>query len=218
MPTFQQPSKEQQHVYLEDTDQPLPEKLNPHTRYLMLSTIAKGGKSLIKSCKDRHLNRVIAYKELRKEFQNDEVENTRLLREARVSAMLQHPNIAQVLEFDQVGDELYIAMELVEGLDLRGMLSRSKRYRLPIPTQLTLFIVTKILKGLSYAHEFSDAQGPLEIVHRDISPHNILLSRRGEVKVTDFGIARLRHSTFVETKHLNAGTVAYMSPEIMQVS
>src|SRR5210317_2450215 len=97
MPTFQQ-VKDYEHVFLEDTDKPLPEKLNPNTRYMFLSTIAKGGKSLIKSCKDMHLNRVVAYKTLRSEFVDDEIENVRLLREARVSAMLQHPNTIPTYE------------------------------------------------------------------------------------------------------------------------
>src|SRR5210317_243065 len=95
---FQEPPKEYSDVYLEDTDKPLPEILNPKTRYMFLSTIAKGGKSLIKSCKDMHLSRVVAYKTLRQEFENDEIENTRLIREARVSAMLQHPNTLPIDE------------------------------------------------------------------------------------------------------------------------
>ena len=92
MPRFQQPPKNYDDVFLEETDRPLPDVLNPNTRYMFLSTIAKGGKSLIKSVKDMHLNRLVAYKTLRSEFVDDEIENTRLLREARVSAMLQHPN------------------------------------------------------------------------------------------------------------------------------
>jgi len=98
MLTFKQPPKEYGDVFLEDTDKPLPEVLNPNTRYMFLSTIAKGGKALIKSCKDMHLNRVVAYKTLRSEFVNDEIEKTRLLREARISAMLQHPNTVPIYE------------------------------------------------------------------------------------------------------------------------
>ncbi|WP_455218856.1 protein kinase domain-containing protein, partial [Kaarinaea lacus] len=128
---FQQPPKEYIHVYLEDTDKPLPAKLNPNTRYMFLSTIAKGGKSLIKSCKDMHLNRVIAYKTLRSEFVDDEIENTRLLREARVSAMLQHPNTIPVYEVgrDSRG-HYYFTMKLVHGYTLREIMDYRERYDL----------------------------------------------------------------------------------------
>ena len=185
-------------------------------RYNLTERIAVGGMAEIFKAKTQGaygFSRDIVIKRILAEHCEDETFVEMFVQEARLAAMLQHPNIAQVLEFDQVGDELYIAMELVEGVDLRGMLSRSKRYRLPIPTQLTLFIVTKILKGLSYAHEFSDAQGPLEIVHRDISPHNILLSRRGEVKVTDFGIARLASQISFTSTGVLKGKAAYMAPE-----
>ncbi len=181
MPTFQQPAKDQQHVYLEDTDQPLPEKLNPHTRYLMLSTIAKGGKSLIKSCKDRHLNRVVAYKELRKEFQQDEVENTRLLREARVSAMLQHPNTLPIYEVgrDNQGN-YYFTMKLVHGYTLREILDYRERYDL---TQL-IEVIEQVAQALAYAH----AHG---VAHRDIKPENILVGPYGEVLLLDWGLAKV---------------------------
>ncbi len=223
MPTFQQPSKEQQHVYLEDTDQPLPEKLNPHTRYLMLSTIAKGGKSLIKSCKDRHLNRVIAYKELRKEFQNDEVENTRLLREARVSAMLQHPNTVPVYEIgrDNQG-HYYFTMKLVHGYTLREIMDYRERYDL---TQL-IEVIEQVAQALAYAH----AHG---VAHRDIKPENILVGPYGEVLLLDWGLAKVwsKDGTAtveeIDNEELIAGnsnksmtghgqlqgTLCYMSPE-----
>ena len=80
------------HLYIEETDAPLPETLNPNTRYALFKTIATGGKSLIKSCRDLHLGRTVCYKTLRPEFQKDPIENKRLLREARISALLQHPN------------------------------------------------------------------------------------------------------------------------------
>ena len=163
---FQQPGKEYDHVFLEDTDQPLPEKLNPNTRYLFLSTVAKGGKSLIKSCKDRHLNRLVAYKTLRPEFEDDEIENTRLLREARVSAMLQHPNTMPVYEVgrDNRG-HYYFTMKLVHGYTLREIMAYRERYDL---TQL-IEVIIDIARVLAYAH----AHG---VAHRDIKPENLLVS------------------------------------------
>ena len=92
MLNFPQIKKVSDHLYIEETDAPLPETLNPKTRYAFFSTLATGGKSLIQSCRDLHLRRTVCYKSLRSKYQKDPIENKRLLREARISAMLQHPN------------------------------------------------------------------------------------------------------------------------------
>ena len=178
---FQEPPKEYSNVYLEDTDRPLPEVLNPNTRYVVLSTIAKGGKSLIKSCRDMHLNRVVAYKTLRSEFVDDEIENTRLLREARVSAMLQHPNSVPTYEIgrDNKG-HYYFTMKLVHGYSLREILDYRERYDL---TQL-VEVIEQIAHALAYAH----AHG---VAHRDIKPENILVGPYGEVLLLDWGLAKV---------------------------
>lgn len=222
MPTFQQTTKEYDHVYLEDTDKPLPEKLNPNTRYMFLGTVAKGGKSLIKSCKDMHLNRVVAYKTLRPEFEGDEIETTRLLREARVSAMLQHPNTIPVYEVgrDNRG-HYYFTMKLVHGYTLREIMDYRERYDL---TQL-IEVIEQIARGLAYAH----AHG---VAHRDIKPENILVGPYGEVLLLDWGLAKVwrkdgttladdtDESKFIAdsdktmTGHGKLqGTLCYMSPE-----
>ena len=219
---FQQPIKDYDHVYLEDTDKPLPEKLNPNTRYMFLSTIAQGGKSLIKACKDMHLNRVVAYKELRAEFIDDEIENTRLLREARVSAMLQHPNSIPVYEVgrDNRG-QYYFTMKLVHGYTLREIMDYRERYDL---TQL-IEVIEQIAHVLAYAH----AHG---VAHRDIKPENILAGPYGEVLLLDWGLAKVWRkdgTTQVEdSSDVNSipdseksmtghgklqGTLCYMSPE-----
>ena len=223
---FQQPTKGYDHIYLEDTDKPLPEKLNRNTRYMFLSTIAKGGKSLIKSCKDMHLNRVVAYKTLRAEFVDDEIETTRLLREARVSAMLQHPNTIPVYEVgrDNRG-HYYFTMKLVHGYTLREIMDYRERYDL---VQL-IEVFEQAARGLAYAH----AHG---VAHRDIKPENILVGPYGEVLLLDWGLAKVWHkdgTTTVDdasedtstvkqiansnktlTGHGKAqGTLCYMSPE-----
>ncbi len=92
MPEFQQQKNAEPPLYAEEMDAPLPETLNPKTRYAYFSTIAKGGNCLIKSCRDMHLRRTICYKTLLPEFVKDPIENRRFLREARLSAALQHPN------------------------------------------------------------------------------------------------------------------------------
>ena len=218
---FQQAAKEYSHVYLEDTDKPLPEKLNPNTRYVFLSTIAKGGKSLIKTCKDMHLNRVVAYKTLRSEFVDDEIENTRLLREARVSAMLQHPNTIPVYEVgrDSRG-HYYFTMKLVHGYTLREIMDYRERYDL---TQL-IEVIEQAARGLAYAHTHG-------VAHRDIKPENILVGLYGEVLLLDWGLAKVWKkdgTTLEDTSEYKSivdsdktmtghgklqGTLCYMSPE-----
>jgi serine/threonine-protein kinase len=218
---FQEPPKEYYDVFLEDTDKPLPKVLNPNTRYMFLSTIAKGGKSVIKSCKDMHLNRVVAYKTLRSEFVDDEIENTRLLREARVSAMLQHPNTVPVYEIgrDNRG-HYYFTMKYVHGYTMREILDYRERYDL---TQL-IEVVVQIAHALAYAH----AHG---IAHRDLKPENILVGPYNEVLLMDWGLAKVwrKDGTTSEEpvesgvvadsdKSLTGhgklqGTLCYMSPE-----
>jgi serine/threonine protein kinase len=222
MPLFQQPGKEYDHVFLEDTDQPLPEKLNPNTRYRFLSTIAKGGKSLIHSYKDMHLNRVVAYKTLRPEFQDDKIEITRLLREARVSAMLQHPNTIPVYEVgrDNRGN-YYFTMKLVHGYTLREIMDYRERYDL---TQL-IEVIEQVTRALAYAHVHG-------VAHRDIKPENILVGPYGEVLILDWGLAKVWKrdgtSPVEDTSEVSSvadsdktitghgklqGTLCYMSPE-----
>ena len=183
MLTFPEPLKEYSDVYLEDTDKPLPEVLNPNTRYMQLGTIAKGGKSLIIRVKDMHLNRIVAYKTLRPEFVDDPIENTRLLREARVSAMLQHPYSIPTYEIgrDSRG-HLYFTMKLVHGYTLREVMNYRERYDL---TQL-MEVMEQVAHALAYAHDHG-------VAHRDIKPENILIGPYGEVLILDWGLAKVWH-------------------------
>ena len=116
MLNFPEPPKSYSSVFLEETDKSLPEKIDPRTRYAFFSTIAQGGKSLIKSCKDLHLSRFVCYKTLKPEFAADEIEQKRLIREARVTAMLQHPNTVPTYELGRDGrGNPYFTMKLVHG-------------------------------------------------------------------------------------------------------
>lgn len=223
MLTFQQPPEEYRDVFLEDTDRPLPEKLNRHTRYRFMREIAKGGKSVISLVKDMHLSRVVAYKSLRAEFVNDPVEQRRLLREARVSAMLQHPNTMPIYELgrDRKG-HYYFTMKVVHGYTLREILDYRDRYDL---TQL-VEVIEQVALALAYAH----AHG---VAHRDIKPENILVGPYGEVLLLDWGLAKVwnKDGTTSDLPEQGAvpeasggdqsmtgfgklqGTLCYMSPE-----
>jgi eukaryotic-like serine/threonine-protein kinase len=224
MLNFPQPPKSYSYVFLEDTDRPLPKKIDPNMRYAMFTTIAKGGKSLIKSCKDLHLSRVVCYKTLRPEFAEDEIEQRRLLREARVSAMLQHPNTVPTYELgrDKAGN-YYFTMKLVHGYTLREILDYRERYDL---TQL-VDVIVQIGHALEYAHTHG-------VAHRDIKPENILVGPYGEVLLLDWGLAKVwsPDGTAVDEEIVQAtdiqaepsmtlrgalqGTVSYMSPEQIQ--
>lgn len=132
--------------------------------------------------------------------------------EAKVAMRLNHPNIVQVYAFEQVQGELALAMEFVDGLDLGRLLAAARRQSRRIPPALCAFVVMEAAKGLDYAHNRKDESGvPLEIVHRDVSPQNVLVSYDGIVKIADFGIARARLVS--EETGVIKGKFSYMSPE-----
>jgi serine/threonine-protein kinase len=183
MLNFPEPPKSYSSVFLEETDKPLPIKIDPRTRYAFFSTIATGGKSLIKSCKDLHLSRFVCYKTLKPEFANNEIEQKRLIREARVTAMLQHPNTVPTYELsrDARGNP-YFTMKLVHGYTLREIFDYRERY------DLTQFM--EVIMQVAYALEYAHNHG---VAHRDIKPENILAGPFGEVLLLDWGLAKVWH-------------------------
>lgn len=208
-------------VYLADTDKPLSRNVNPHTRYAYFKLIARGGRSIIQSCKDLHLMRVVCYKCLKAEFADDPDEQRRFVREARVSAMLQHPNTVPTYELGRdLQGHYYFTMKMVHGYTLREVLDYRERYDL---TRLVEVII-QVAHALEYAHGHG-------VAHRDIKPENILVGPFGEVLVLDWGLAKVWHpegtpapepdtaaTAVVEDLSLTLhgrlqGTVSYMSPE-----
>lgn len=134
------------------------------------------------------------------------------MREARIAASLQHPQIVQVLDVGEADGEYFLALEYVHGLDLRRVLS--ERRGVPLPLGAALRIVIDVANGLHHAHSLCDGTGrPLGIVHRDVSPSNILVAYDGAVKLTDFGIARMTEQTHVTATGSIKGKPGYMSPE-----
>jgi serine/threonine-protein kinase len=129
--------------------------------------------------------------------------------EAQISSRLVHPNIVSVLDFDRGSDGgLFLVMELVEGRDLDALMSTGS---LPIP--VIIFTISEALRGLGYAHDLPIGADVRGVVHRDVSPHNVLLSWEGAVKVSDFGIAKARSASEATASVLIKGKPAYMSPE-----
>ena len=206
-------------ISIADTDRPLPRRLDPKTRYAYYKTIARGGRSIIQSCKDLHLMRVVCYKSLKPEFADDAIEQRRFVREARISAMLQHPNTVPTYEIGRDGaGHCYFTMKLVHGYTLREILDFRERYDL---TRL-VEVVIQVAHALEYAHGHG-------VAHRDIKPENVLVGPFGEVLVLDWGLAKVWQPgapaqeapgstatagdpALSEHGELQ-GTVSYMSPE-----
>ena len=137
--------------------------------------------------------------------------------EARIAVTLNHRNIVQVFDFGKAEGELYLAMELIEGIDLRSAIQHAAERDVPLPISLACYILSDVASGLDYAHRKADAQGrPLHIAHCDISPHNVMLSYEGFVKILDFGVAR---AEFVSAPRWTPkarrlrGKPRYMAPE-----
>jgi eukaryotic-like serine/threonine-protein kinase len=137
------------------------------------------------------------------------------LDEARLSLSLQHANIVQVFDIGHSEDTYFIVMEYVDGVDLKGILDWRRRINKRVPVAHSLYVIMEICKGLSYAHELRNQENdaPLGIVHRDVSPPNVLLSKQGEIKVVDFGLAKATSQVEVTDPGVVKGKMSYLSPE-----
>ncbi len=136
--------------------------------------------------------------------------------EAHISMSLAHSNIAQVLDLGASAGRYFLVLELVDGWDLGRVLHRAAVAGVRLPRELALHITAEVCRALAYAHAKTDGSRPLGIVHRDVSPHNILLSEQGEVKLTDFGIAKAMNKREHTGVGVVKGKVAFMSPEQAQ--
>ena len=184
-------------------------------KYTLVRKIGTGGMAevfLARTVVAQGLNKTLVIKKIHSAYARSRQFVTMFVDEAKIALGLNHPNIIQVFDFGAVGDTYFLAMEHVEGLDLLRMLQEAAKARVRLPYGLSSYIVQQLAKGLDYAHRKTDEFGqPLGIVHRDISPQNILLSWDGGVKIVDFGIARARDVH--EEQGVIKGKFAYMSPE-----
>ncbi len=172
-------------------------------RYTVIRKLGSGGMADVYLANDEDLERLVAIKILDKRFARDEEFISRFQRETRAAAGLNHPNIVNIHDRGRTDSSYYIAMEYLEGESLHEIISNEGGID---PTEV-VSIAEQILKALQFAHE-------RDVIHRDIKPHNMIMNDRGEVKVTDFGIARAgASSTKVTTTGSILGTANYMSPE-----
>ncbi len=187
----------------------------PIDRYVVLEYLAEGGMGAIylgKKLGAGGFEKQVVLKQLLPEFTRQQEFIDLFLREARLSATLDHANIIHTIDLVTAGEEHFIVMEYLDGADLRTLLKKSKQRGHRISAAAGIYVAKELLSALSYAHnKFGPDDKPLGLIHRDISPSNILISGNGEVKLTDFGIAKAatHNSIFYRVK----GKVGYMSPE-----
>jgi serine/threonine protein kinase len=186
-------------------------------KYLLLERINVGGMAEVFTAKAfgvEGFERILAIKKILPTMAEDEEFITMFIDEARISVQLNHANIVHIHELGKHEDTYFIAMEYVAGRDLRTILERYRRRKEIMPTAQAVFIASKICEGLDYAHRKKDARGQdLNIIHRDVSPQNILISYEGEVKIIDFGIAKAANRSQKTQAGILKGKFGYMSPE-----
>lgn len=158
--------------------------------------------------------REVVLKVILPEFAHHPAFITMFLDEARLAARLSHPNIVQVYDLGRVSSYIYLAMEYVRGASLSRMLARLKREQRVLSPGLAIFIISELLEALVYAHARKDRDGtPLSLVHRDVTPQNVLVSFDGQIKLTDFGVARARTNLHQNQPGAIIGKYSHMAPE-----
>lgn len=183
-------------------------------KYEIISRIGEGGMATVMLARPIGKRRLVALKQLKGELANDRRHVRMFLHEGRLALRLRHPSICRAYELGKVGQQLYICMEYVPGVDLSRLIRRCRvgsDWLLPVPH--ALHIACCICEALHYTHELTDSSGAsLKIVNRDVSPSNVRISFKGQVKLIDFGIAKAT-STLSSEIGVLAGKVGHMSPE-----
>lgn len=185
--------------------------------YEMIRKLAEGGMGVVYEAVQLgagNFKKVVAVKLIREEFSAIEEFQKNFIGEARLVADLIHTNIVQTYHLGQIGGQYFMVMEFVRGVNLEVFIEKHRSLRRPIPLDLAAFIISRIARGLAYAHQKCDREGRhLNIVHRDIGPKNVLLAFEGDVKLTDFGIAKALDLMYNEEGKVIAGKDEYLSPE-----
>ena len=186
-------------------------------QYLLLDRVATGGMAEVFRAKRRGVEgfeKMLAVKRILPHLSDNKDFVEMFINEAKMVAGLSHPNIVQIFDLGKIEDSYCIAMEYIDGRDLRAILARIHDKEMILDVDLSALIINKVAAALEYAHRHCDPSGtPLQIVHRDVSPPNILISNEGEVKLVDFGIAKAAIKAPSTDSGSLRGKLLYMSPE-----
>lgn len=187
-------------------------------QFRLLRRIASGGMATVYEAEqmgDRGFTKRVALKVIHDKYARQPEWLQLFIDEAKLSANLVHGNIVQIYQFEEVDGQFYMAMEYIRGVTLRALIDHHRAIGEPMPAPLGAYIVSRVCRALDYAHNFVDDSGNrLYIVHRDVSPGNVLLTWDGQVKLADFGIAKARSMRDpAEERRMTIGKKHYMSPQ-----
>jgi serine/threonine protein kinase len=201
-----------------DKHQPTrPQRVIPFGKYLLLDRIAVGGMAEVYKAKSfgvEGFERNLAIKRILPSVAEDPDFIEMFIDEAKIAGQLSHANVCPIYELGEINGSYYIAMEFVWGKDVLQIINRFRRHRKRMPPIMAAWLACKVCEALDYAHRKTDSSGQLlNIIHRDVSPQNILVSYEGEVKLIDFGIAKAASRTTRTHAGVLKGKFGYMSPE-----
>ena len=186
-------------------------------KYKLLDKLAVGGMAELFRAKltgAQGFEKLIVIKKILPNLSGEENLVTAFIDEAKLAALLHHENIIQIYDFGSMDDQYFIAMEYLFGKDLRTITRTARKKDLALGMENILYVISRICAGLDYSHNLKDLQGkPLNIIHRDINPQNVLITYEGQVKIIDFGIAKAASHNTQTRENLIKGKLAYMSPE-----
>jgi eukaryotic-like serine/threonine-protein kinase len=186
-------------------------------KYRLIAEIARGGMGVAYLAVLRGpegFRKLVVVKELRRELRDTRAWVTMFMNEARLAARLNHPNIVQTIEVGTDGSRRFIAMEYLDGQPLQQLVQRALKHAMRLPLRIHLGILLDLLAALEYAHGLADFDGtPLGLVHRDVSPHNVIVTYEGQIKLVDFGISKTASGLEQPRAGVVHGKVRYMAPE-----
>lgn len=186
-------------------------------QYVLLEKIATGGMAEVWKARMRGaegFQKIVAIKKILPHLSDNQEFIEMFVDEAKLAAQLNHNNIVHIYDLDKVGDSYYIAMEYIDGHDLKNILKQAHERSQPMTVEVALFIASKVASALDYAHRKRDFdEKDLSLVHRDVSPQNVLISQEGDIKLCDFGIAKAASKASHTQVGALKGKLQYMSPE-----